>query len=96
MSKKVISVFPRGPETKFNCPISTYILWHHNLIYKECPVVASERDMKNHCEKCPLRGAVNIQKLHKTEREKEIKSISQEQVKPRESIPKIGKTYTSK
>ena len=41
--------------TGFYCPLSPSILWHHGLVYQECPVDALERDMPE-CAKCRLRG----------------------------------------
>lgn len=46
---------------KFSCPLSPGILWFHGLVYNECPLVDSERDM-DECADCPLR-AENTQEL---------------------------------
>lgn len=40
---------------QFYCPVSSHIAWAWGLVFKECPVVAGERDM-DECRSCPLRG----------------------------------------
>jgi len=40
---------------QFNCPVSPHIAWDWGLAYKDCPVVASERDSEE-CRTCSLRG----------------------------------------
>lgn len=40
---------------QFSCPLSPHIAWNWGLQYKDCPVVAGERDM-DECRTCPLRG----------------------------------------
>jgi hypothetical protein len=81
--------------TGFFCPISPQILWHHNLRYKECPIVSSERDMLE-CMKCINKGDSNA-KYRKRKTSRNRKNIPKtERRKTQELIPKIGKTYTSK
>ena len=94
MTKDNTNSFPRPPKAKFQCPISTYILWHHNLIYQSCPVCAEQRNM-NTCNNCPLRGEVD-KKLHKDVKEYKPKKATEEvERKSKEPIPNIGKTYSS-
>lgn len=45
-------------KSEFFCPVSPYIAWSWGgLIFKECPVVASEQNF-DECRTCPLRGLV--------------------------------------
>lgn len=39
---------------QFYCPLGHDILWHHGLIYSECPLSPSYRDMPE-CKNCKLR-----------------------------------------
>lgn len=94
MSKNnIVSDFPKAPKTKFSCPESPHVLWHHDLIYKSCPMAYEQRDM-GACSTCPLRGEMKgkdgkniIKKTAIQEKERNTK---------KEATPKIGKTYTSK
>jgi hypothetical protein len=47
----------QSKKSEFFCPVSPHIAWSWRLIFKECPVVASERDSEE-CRTCPLRGVV--------------------------------------
>jgi len=55
-------------KTKFSCPVSPHIAWEWDLIFKDCPVAPSERDMEE-CRTCPLRGHL-VDNMRK-EKEKE-------------------------
>ena len=44
----------KSTKSKFFCPLSNYILWWHNLEFKECPLVPSHRDMPE-CKNCKLK-----------------------------------------
>jgi len=74
-------------KSKFYCPVSPYILWHHGLVYKECPLQANNRDMpackncRHGVEKTQIKNFNNLQKVGK---------------RKKETTPKIGKTYISK
>lgn len=73
---------------EFYCPLSPQLLWHHGLIYTECPLVPSQRDM-GACKSCPLKGKGGIQASNpdpSRPKRKKQKSI----------VPKIGKSYSSK
>ena len=72
----------------FYCPLSPYILWHHGLIYKECPLNASHREM-GACKSCCLNDC-------KSKKQRKQKSRSKIERRKKEPIPNIGKTYTSK
>jgi hypothetical protein len=51
----------------FSCPVSMNILWHHGLIYDECPLEVSQRDM-GECASCPLKMTrIDIKTLEKIE-----------------------------
>lgn len=93
MAKDLTSSFPKSPKAKFSCPEASGILWHHDLIYKSCPLAPEQRDMGS-CDRCPLRGEIKgkdnkniIKKIVVQEKERNTK---------KELVPKIGKTYTSK
>ena len=97
MTKDNTNEFPKSPKAKFSCPISPYIPWYHNLMFKECPVNDGERDMSS-CSGCPLKGASKIEvkdrkKFHKNDKDR--KDAPNVEKLTKESIPKIGKTYTS-
>lgn len=99
MTKDITNEFPSPPKSKFNCPVAPYIPWHHGLIYKECPVADGERDMSS-CSGCPLKGESKVevkdkQKSHKNNRNKDRKETPSTEKRTKDSIPKIGKTYTS-
>ena len=66
---------------KFSCPLSPTIMWHHDLIYKECPLCIGERDMIS-CEKCQLKKVTKVITRPKKKSKSEV-------------LPKIGKTYSS-
>ena len=80
---------------KFYCPIGgSEIMWHHDLMYKSCPVNASQRDMPA-CEKCIHKGSkqqsksnVNVEEQQKSS---EVVPVKTEKT----AIPTIGKTYNS-
>lgn len=42
----------------FYCPMSPYIPWEWGLVFKECPLESTQRDMKE-CLSCRLRGTDN-------------------------------------
>ena len=44
----------KSPKNQFYCPLSSYILWWHNLEFKECPLIPSHRDMPE-CKNCKLK-----------------------------------------
>ena len=44
----------KKPKKHFYCPLGSTVLWWHNLIYKDCPLVPSHRDMPE-CKDCQLR-----------------------------------------
>lgn len=73
-------------KSKFYCPISPYILWHHNLVFKECPMLEKDRDMPS-CKRCIF--GENISKKYRKNTQKVVK-------RNKENVPKIGKTYNSK
>jgi hypothetical protein len=50
-----LRVYSNRKQKHFSCPVSTHIAWSWGLVFKECPVCASERDMEE-CRTCPLRG----------------------------------------
>jgi len=79
----------RSYNKHFSCPLSPYILWHHGLIYADCPLSPSQRDM-GVCEKCKL----NEKKTGKYKNKKQ-KTIPTVERRRKEPIPNIGKTYTS-
>lgn len=60
------------PRKGFSCPLSTLILWHHGLIYKECPLVPSQRDM-NECKGCKLRVDQQWEENKETWEDKPVK-----------------------
>jgi hypothetical protein len=79
---------------KFSCPLSSYIMWHHNLEYTECPLSSDQRDMGT-CAKCKLRG--DSKAKIKGKKDKPLKkNFPKVEKRHKEPIPKIGKTYTSK
>jgi hypothetical protein len=39
----------------FSCPVAPYIPWGWGLIFKDCPIISTERDMEE-CRTCLLRG----------------------------------------
>lgn len=81
-------------KSKFYCPESPYMAWHHGLIFAECPVRSEDRDMSE-CESCVLRGEGKFKsRRHKKQRYK--KDIPKLERRGKEPIPNIGKTYTSK
>lgn len=73
----------------FYCPLSPYILWHHGLIYSECPLSPSQRDM-GVCKKCKLND--NKSSVRRDKKQKNIPNIERREKGP---IPNIGKTYTT-
>lgn len=79
--------FPSGPKAKFSCPVSPYVSWSHNLIFKECPLCPNERDYGT-CSGCPLKGEPE----YKNKAKKNIPSVEK---KAKEPLPKIGKTYST-
>jgi len=81
-------------KSKFYCPESPYVLWHHGLVFAECPVCSEDRDM-NECEKCPLRGEGKF-KSRRSKKQRYKKDIPRLERRGKEPIPSIGKTYTSK
>jgi len=80
---------------KFSCPLSPYIMWHHDFQYEECPIGDDQRDMSS-CGKCPYKSNKIAYKGSKKEPQKEKKSTPQIVKKEKTAIPKIGKTYVSK
>jgi hypothetical protein len=52
-----LKVYSNRKEKHFSCPVSTHVAWNWGLVFKECPVVAGERDMEE-CRTCPLRGSL--------------------------------------
>lgn len=80
-------------KSKFYCPESPSILWHHGLIYAECPFNEENRDMEE-CENCSLRGKAKF-KGGKNKKRRYKKDISKLERRNKEQIPKIGKTYSS-
>lgn len=100
MTKDITNEFPKSPKAKFSCPISPHILWHHGLTFKECPLCPEERDMKDSCPNCPLRGEVKFdqkdkQKSSRNNKNKDKKDVPSVEKRSKEPIPKIGKTYSS-
>lgn len=93
MSKDETNSIPNYITKKpdFYCPVSPYIMWHHNLEYKECPLKKDQRDMGS-CANCKLRGDSKVKIKAKPHRD----AINKSQKKKKEVIPNIGKTYTSK
>lgn len=80
---------------KFYCPLSPDILWHHGLVYKECPLCEEQRDMPA-CAKCKLKGESKVKpKYKKKYKNRNKKDIPKVEKRGKEPIPKIGKTYTS-
>jgi hypothetical protein len=80
---------------KFFCSLSPYIMWHHNLMYKECPIGPEHRDMVA-CEKCKCKGDSKAKtKTSKKGGYRRRKDIPRIEKRSKEQIPKIGKTYTS-
>lgn len=75
---------------EFSCPVSPHIMWHHGLIYKECPLDSNQRDMAT-CQKCCLKGNNTIKK----KRKKSYKNKIKVERRKKEFIPKIRKTYVS-
>lgn len=88
MTKDNTNEFPKSPYAKFSCLISPYIAWHHNLVFKECPVCSTERDMAC-CINCPLKGETYQKQKVKKERPVEVVK------RPKEKIPTIKKTYST-
>ena len=75
----------------FYCPVSPYIMWHHNLEYKFCPLVQDHRDM-GACANCKLKGSkVNV----KVKKYINKNATQKKENKKKEAIPKIGKSYIS-
>jgi hypothetical protein len=79
----------------FTCPLSPYIMWHHNFRYVTCPVTRNNRDMVT-CEKCSLRGdGKMLEKRNNKDRTTNEKQPQKVEKRDKETIPTIGKTYNS-
>ena len=90
MKEKIITNQPKYiiKEPKFSCGISPYIMWHHNLIYKSCPLIEPQRNMSS-CNKCVL----NLAKSNNKIKDNNTTIIGKRNKEP---IPNIGTTYISK
>lgn len=77
-------------KSKFFCPESPYIAWHHGLIFAECPASSGDRNSPE-CKRCPLRGSEEIER--KNDRRRYKKDIPKLERRGKEPIPNIGKTY---
>lgn len=100
MTKDNTNEFPKSPKSKFSCPVSPQVLWFHGLIFKECPLCPEERDMKDYCPNCPLRGEVKFdqkdkQKYSKNNKNRDKKDPSNIEKRNKDPIPNIGKTYST-
>jgi len=80
---------------KFSCPLSPYILWHHGMAYKECPIGPDQRDMGT-CADCKCRGDSRVKIKDKKRNKPPKKQVPKVEKRHKEPIPKIGKTYISK
>ena len=91
LSNKMPNYITKKP--KFSCPLSPYIMWHHGIVYKECPLPEKNRDMGS-CADCKLRGKAQA----KGRKSKKVKQKTTPKIerKKKEPIPVIGKTYSSK
>lgn len=88
--RDITNEFPESIRPNFYCPISPYMLWTHDLIFKDCPMAKDQRDMPE-CSGCCLNDNKNkfVNKSKKS-------MTKQKERRQREKIPTIGKTYTSK
>jgi len=80
---------------KFLCPDSPHIMWHHNLVYKECPLASDQRSMDS-CDKCHLKGNSTAKSKKKKRKPYNKKKDLRVEKRKKESILKVGKTYVSK
>jgi hypothetical protein len=76
----------------FYCPLAPTIMWHHGMIYAECPLVPGERDM-GHCANCELRG--EKKKARKKKKFRNKNNTPHVDKRKKEPVPNIGKTYVS-
>lgn len=65
-NRRVPKYVPWKP--KFSCPLSPGIPWFHGLVYNDCPLVESERDM-DECADCPLRAENTAELILKRQRD---------------------------
>lgn len=88
-------------KTGFSCPVSPHIAWDWNLIFKECPLIANERDMEE-CRTCPLRGHLADEMRKEKEKEKyrprrdgdkKRTGKSTDRTTPDKAVPDKGKAY---
>lgn len=90
--------FKKPAKHMFVCPVSPHVAWHWNFIFKECPVVASERNMEE-CRICSLRGIISEELLKEMKREKQRSKKEQGEKskkhtnKPSTETPDKGKTF---
>lgn len=63
---------PDKPKSDFYCPLSPYIMWHHNMEYSECPLMPSHRDFPE-CKSCKLRVDAKWENNKETWKDKPIK-----------------------
>lgn len=77
----------------FACPVSPHVAWSWGLVFKDCPVVAGERDM-DECRTCPLRGNVTEEIRKNRPRRDSHDRNKRKAGGPADGVDK-GKTYTS-